>query len=301
MQILSRLCFPVLWLAICVQFCSAEQLSRREWKVSGLLREALICAPAAAKTNASPLVFAFHGHGGSMNNAARSFHIETLWPEAIVVYMQGVNTPGRLTDPEGKKPGWQNRSGDHDDRDLKFFDAVLTGLKKEYKVDAKRIYSTGHSNGGAFTYLLALERGELFAAFAPSSAISPHGGTHHGVAPVFGKPTRMNPSGIFPGPGPVTNKSTAFTNYAAKPILHIAGEKDDLVKFEWQKRWLAALRKFHQCGEGKPWEHDKRCIIYASKSERASPIITYIHPGGHRFPSEAPEIIVNFLKRHVAD
>ena len=89
-----------------------------------------------------------------MNNAARSFQIHERWDEAIVVYMQGLNTPGQLTDPEGKKRGWQKEKGDQKDRDLRFFDEVLKAMKSEYKVDVKRIYSTGHSNGGGFTYLL---------------------------------------------------------------------------------------------------------------------------------------------------
>jgi hypothetical protein len=56
-------------------------------------------------------------HGGSMLNAARTLGYHTRWPEAIVVYMQGLNTPGRLTDPEGRQPGWQHAVGDQGDRD----------------------------------------------------------------------------------------------------------------------------------------------------------------------------------------
>ena len=95
-----------------------------------------------------------------------------LWPEAVVVYMQGLSTPGRLTDPEGKKPGWQSAAGDQGDRDLKFFDALLATLKQEYKIDERRIYSTGHSNGGGFTYLLWSARPNMFAAVAPSAAVA---------------------------------------------------------------------------------------------------------------------------------
>src|SRR5436190_19956962 len=120
--------------------------------------------PAQARTNATPVVFAFHGHGGSMRNAARSFGYHALWPEAIVVYLQGLNTPGRLTDPDGKKPGWQSGIGDQGDGDLKFFDAVLTSLRQDYRVNEKRVYATGHSNGGGFTYLLWAARGDRFAA-----------------------------------------------------------------------------------------------------------------------------------------
>ena len=54
---------------------------------------------------------------------------------------------------------------------------MLARLKTDYKVDDKRIYSTGHSNGGGFTYLLWAARGDVFAAFAPSAggrARKPH-------------------------------------------------------------------------------------------------------------------------------
>lgn len=128
------------------------------WTVGELTREALVYLPSKKSDDAAPVVFGFHGHGGSSQNAARSFGFEKLWPEAIVVYMQGIPTPGRLTDPEGKRNGWQSDAGDQGDRDLKFFDAVLATLREKYKVDDRRIYSSGHSNGGGFTYLLWAKR-----------------------------------------------------------------------------------------------------------------------------------------------
>src|SRR5437762_8127633 len=112
-----------------------------DWTIEGGKRETLVIAPAKA-TAAPPLVFAVHGHGGTMQRAATMFHMHTLWPEAVCVYMQGLNTPGR-TDPEGKKPGWQHAVGDQGDRDLKFFDAVLASMKQKHHIDEKRVYSTG--------------------------------------------------------------------------------------------------------------------------------------------------------------
>ncbi|MEI9893131.1 MAG: hypothetical protein WDN28_04275 [Chthoniobacter sp.] len=120
----------------------------------GVTREALVYVPPAATTTAAPVIFAFHGHGGTMAYAERKFGYHTLWPEAVVVYPQGLPTAGKLTDPEGKKAGWQFAAGDYGDRDLKFFDSILTSLRQDYHVDDKRIFVTGHSNGGGFTYLL---------------------------------------------------------------------------------------------------------------------------------------------------
>jgi polyhydroxybutyrate depolymerase len=184
----------------------------------------------------------------------------TLWPDALVVYLQGLSTPGRLTDPEGKKPGWQHGAGDQGDRDLKFFDAVLASLQAEFRVDEKRIYSTGHSNGGGFTYLLWAMRGDRFAAFAPSASAA----------------------------------SKSLPLLKPKPVLHVAGENDPLVKFAWQKPTMEALRKLNQCGEGHPWEKDPACTIYPSKI--GAPVITYIHPGTHNFLAAAPAAIVKFFQ-----
>ncbi len=288
--------FLILWLGTMANLCAADMLTRREWKVDGVVREALVHVPATAKTNTAPVVFAFHGHGGSMSNAARSFGYHTLWPEAIVVYMQGLNTPGRLTDPEGKRPGWQQGVGDQNDRDLKFFDAVLASLKKDYKVDAKRLYSTGHSNGGSFTYLLWEARGHLFAAFAPSASLSRSLVSVSPTGVGRGSPLRVEPSTIPARVEESNDGAHGVTRptYLPKPVLHVAGENDPLVKFAWQKLMIDALRKLNQCGEGKPWEQDKRCTIYESNVN--APVVTFIHPGTHQFPAAAPAIIVKFFK-----
>ncbi len=240
---------------------AAGNLTRREWQVDGVAREAMVYAPATAKTDASPVVFAFHGHGGTMRQAATKFAYHKQWPEAIVVYMQGLKTPGVLTDPEGKKPGWQKTFEDQGDRDLKFFDAVLATLKIDYKVDENRIYATGHSNGGGFTYLLWAARGDVFAAVAPCAAAA---------------------------------KPEFRSHIKPKPVLHMTGENDPLVKFAWQQRTIDEVRKINSCGEGQPWgEH---CTMYPSKG--GTPVVTYIHAGGHQLPDEVPPVIVKFFKQY---
>jgi polyhydroxybutyrate depolymerase len=235
---------------------------RREWTVGADRREALVFAPAAVKSQPAPVIFAFHGHGGTAKGIAERHAFQKLWPEAIVVYMQGLNTPGKLTDPEGKKTGWQSAPGEQSDRDLKFFDAVLKTLRDEYKVDDARIYATGHSNGGGFTYVLWAARGEVFAAVAPSASAA----------------GRRMAEGIKP-----------------KPVMHIAGEKDELVKFEWQSRTMAGLRKLNGCADaGTQWA--PHCTLYPSES--GTPVVTCIHPGTHKFPDEAPALIVRFFREH---
>jgi polyhydroxybutyrate depolymerase len=206
-----------------------------------------------------PVVFVFHGHGGSMRGAARSFGLHALWPEAIVVYLQGLNTPGRLTDPEGRKPGWQHTAGDQGDRDLRLFDAVLASLRRDERVDDRRIYATGHSNGGGFTYLLWQTRGSVLAAVAPSAAAAAQ--VRGGLKPL--------------------------------PALIVAGEKDPLVKYAWQQATIAAVLELNQAGPGRAWEssgqwHDSRI---------GAPTVVLTHPGGHEFHAPARAALVAFFRK----
>jgi len=249
----------VLWSAF-ARGAEANGLQRMEFTVDGVARSALVYVPTNASTASVPMVFVFHGHGGSAENVAQNFAMNREWPEAISVYMQGLPTPGQLTDPEGLRAGWQAASGDQGNRDFKFFDAVLARLKNDCNVDTKRIYCTGHSNGGGFTYLLWLARPTVFAAVAPSGAAAKYA---HQLLP--------------------------------KPAMIIGGQDDPLVKFAWQKLTMEAVRKVDGCSvKGGAWE--KQCTLYASQS--GTPVVTFSYPGGHQFNSAAPALIVKFFKQH---
>lgn len=239
---------------------SGADFQKMAFTVEGVTREALVYVPAQAKEQAAPLVFVFHGHGGNARQVARSIEMARYWPEAISVYMQGLNTPGQLTDPQGRKAGWQAAAGAQGDRDLKFFDAVLAQLRKVCQVDDKRVFATGHSNGGGFTYLLWAERGDVFAAVAPSAAVARHVG-------------KLKP----------------------KPAMHLAGRQDALVKFAWQQRMMDAVRSLNGCGERGTVLDDCR-TVYASTN--GTPFLTYIHSGGHEFDRAATPMIVRFFKEH---
>ncbi len=233
----------------------------RLWDVNGVKREALVFAPTVKTVGKSPLVFDFHGHGGTAKHAAHVHQLHRVWPEAVVVYMQGLNTPGKLTDPEGKKTGWQSGPGDQKDRDLNFFDVVLSSMRKDFNIDEKRIYSTGHSNGGAFTYLLWAKRGDLFAAFAPVAA--------------------------FAGP--------YFIEAKPKPLLHAASEKDPLVTIGMQQRTLDRVKRLNSCNNmAERWAEN--CQIYSSKA--GTSVIFCLHDEGHRYPEWIPAVIIRFFKEH---
>ncbi|HEY1066443.1 MAG TPA: dienelactone hydrolase family protein [Pirellulales bacterium] len=240
-----------------------SSLRKRIWQVDGVEREAYVYVPPKLdeKTN-PPLVFVFHGHGGTSGFVVRQLPVHQHWPEAVCVYAQGLPTPVPVLDPEGKRSGWQKFSGDQGDRDLKFFDAMVKSMKDDYHIDAKRVYSTGHSNGAFFTYVLWAMRNDALAA----------------TAPIAGLISRRD-----------------FDGQKSKPVLHIAGEKDSIVSFSMQERTLERVRELNGCEpEGRP--AGEFCTEYTSKN--GPPVVAFIHPGGHEVPKGAAKRIVDFFKEN---
>lgn len=255
---LKKLFLLTLWVCLFNYTSALAQLQTLEFTVDKQPRKALAYIPASAKNKATPVVFAFHGHGGTMNHVYQGRKFEQLWADAIYIYPQGLPTPGQITDKEGKKNGWLIDTNEQN-RDLIFFDTMLAYLKKEYQVDKDKIFATGHSNGGSFTYLLWATRGDIFKAFAPTGAAA------------FKTLHLMKP----------------------KPFFHLVGEKDPLVKPTWQKITYQALLKKNKC-EAVGKKINEFATLYNSANGNSS--IIYSYPGGHEYPQEANQVIIDFFK-----
>jgi polyhydroxybutyrate depolymerase len=239
-----------------------QQATIMRWTIDGVQRHALVYAPRAKQGVAKhPLVLAFHGHNGHMWNASVRMHIHKLWPQAIVVYPQGLDTT-TLMDVAGAGTGWQGKAGELDDRDLRLFDEIVATMKRSYAVDKRRIYATGFSNGAVFSLLLWAERAKTIAA----------------VGEVAG---RLAPS---------------ETLTSARALLAVAGRNDTVAPFTVQKRTIEQARAVNSAsGAGSPC--GRYCRLYPS-TNGPSPVKTFIHPGGHVYPTWAPTEIVKFFKSH---
>lgn len=228
--------------------------------VDGVERHAIVFAPSKQSAPA-PLVFAFHGHGDSADNFV-GVDLQSAWPQAVVAYFEGLPTQDGLS-------GWQTEAGQYSDRDLKLVDVALASLRKAYKIDDQRVYSTGFSNGAHFTYLLWAERPMLFAAFAPVAG-------------------RIRPTAVPVRP---------------KPLLHIGGKNDHQVDFNDQMAAMDTARKIDGVAAN-PTNCSSliagtRCSLYASTS--GTPVVTMVHPGGHAYPEGTSEEIVKFFKQFTLD
>ena len=241
-----------------------EGFVEKTWTVDGVKRTALVRVPTGV-SGPLAVVFGWHGHGGRSTHSAGRWGYGEIDTTSILVFPQGLPTVSPLVDKEGRMPGWQTSVTSEGGRDIKLFDTILADLKKQHAVDDRRIYSMGHSNGAAFSYLLWQARPEVLAAI----------GSVAGSLRGDGKP----PSSL--------------------PVIHVAGEKDPLVKFTWQQATFAAVKRFNGCAdEGKPWAKEGvlEATIYASS--KGAPLVTAIHGGGHEYAKGSTELIVRFFKEN---
>ena len=138
-------------------------------------------------------------------------------------------------------------------------------MKKTGRVDERRIYAAGHSNGGIFVYLLWAVRGDVFAAFATSCSMAATAELQRRLVP--------------------------------KPLFHITGQTapdrrlrpadgDGLVR--------AFPERVRDGGSGM----ERQRALHAVPVDEGVPVVTYIHRGGHVFESDAVPLAVAFLKEH---
>lgn len=228
---------------------------------AGKERTALIFAPTQ-RSSGPPLVFLFHGRGGTAEGAAQRMPFHRYWPEALVAFAQGL-PPGQpaIHDPEGKRPAWQRLPGELGDRDVLFFDAAREELSARYACDRRRIYVIGHSNGGRFANLLWQMRGEVIAAVCSAGS---QGGK------------------LIPEAPP-------------RSILMVMGEKDRVAPLAGQEKSIALAR------ERLGTDPESATVAGPLRSERSPAgleLAVYRHSGGHELPRAALPEIAAFFSRH---
>ena len=255
--------FLVVSLLVLLLTSAAGQGSNESFTIDAIERQAIVY-PNSKQTPglAVPVVFVFHGHGGTAPNVARRFRIHELWPEAVVVYMQGIPGIIGIRDREGKQNGWQKAPGEAGDRDIKFFDAALDRIQKKYKADLKRVYVLGHSNGGRFVNVLWNMRGDKIAALC---------------------------SGAGPG-------GRLIQSAVPKPVFIIGGEKDTLVPFQTQQLSIELTRRRLNADQARAKVNG---FERTEPGINGTELVTYVHSGGHEFPVEALPGVIKFFQRHV--
>lgn len=228
--------------------------------VGGAERMALVYPGRHAETQPAPVIFVFHGFTGSAAGMSTTkFHI--AWSDATVVYPQGLPIHSRRQNRD--VPAWQTAPGKDDDRDVLFVDALFDELGKRYKIDERRVYAVGVSNGGFLVYTLLTMRPERFTAFG------------------------------------IVASCAGFVRQATvpRPVIIIQGKNDKTVKPQAAMETRDLLRQLNGCGtEEQAWTEG-----YVSYQPCISgcPVVWRLHSGGHIWPGEATSKITRFLKEQV--
>jgi polyhydroxybutyrate depolymerase len=137
--------------------------------VEGADRQYILAVPPGYDPNKQyPLVFAWHGRGGSGALARLYFKVEEASQgQAIFVYPYGLP----LADMQNQT-GWDL---DPANEDFAFFDALLADLNGRLCIDQGRIFSTGHSFGGYMSNQIGCLRGDVIRAIGLVAGGGPYG------------------------------------------------------------------------------------------------------------------------------
>jgi len=157
----------LLLLAACVGRGAAhpEELRHERLSVGKVERQYFVYAPPDLPKGPHPLVFVFHGGGGSAAQVARAvgdaFHALADRDGFVVVYPDAINKmwdfgSGKVS--EALDPRVEDRA---------YFEALLGELPRRFEVDPQRVFATGISRGGQASYFMACSFPGRLRAIAP--------------------------------------------------------------------------------------------------------------------------------------
>ncbi len=158
--------FLIYTLLCCLPFPNllAQQTLSTSIYHDGLQREYILYVPASySSSDTVPLVFSFHGMGGTAQGQMEDHDFRPIADTAgfIIAHPQGVSNLG---------PAAWNIQGDSSAADdIGFTVAMIDSIAVDYNIDRDRIYSTGKSLGGFFSIHLAGQISNQIAAIASVS------------------------------------------------------------------------------------------------------------------------------------
>ena len=178
-------------------------------RVAGFRRSYRVHVPASYDgSTPAPLVVALHGAFSGAKGFDRQSGLSRLAEEQgfIVAYPNGIGLFGLLRHWNSGHCCGKARKDEIDD--VGFVISVAAEVAGEFRVDPRRVYLVGYSNGGMLAHRIAAERSDAFAAVAVVA------GT------IGGKPASDEPEWTIPPPAD------------AVPIVIFHGRADENVPYE---------------------------------------------------------------------
>ena len=143
-------------------------------------REWFVYVPRSVDTaKPAPLVFVFHGAGGSGDEIGdRSGWASVAEEKGFIIvcptgsHVTTVRNVSNITTSELMRAMWNTQYSATETRpnDLLFVEYLYDWMQKNYNIDVSRVYASGQSSGGMMTWATAMYLPEIFTAVAPISA-----------------------------------------------------------------------------------------------------------------------------------
>ncbi len=146
-------------------YINAQQTIADTMMHDGETRSYIIYIPANYTGNAPvPLLFNFHGRTGTATQQMNWCDFRPIADTAgfIIVHPQGLLFNGVTCWNVGGEGFTLGMTTD----DIGFTEAMIDTIAGQYNIDLTRVYSTGYSNGGFFSFELACQLGYNIAAIA---------------------------------------------------------------------------------------------------------------------------------------
>lgn len=258
--------------------------------VGGLRRTFVLHVPSPLPANAAvPLVLVLHGGGGAGRQIERATRFSDLADRYgfIAVYPDGIDNS--WNDGRGDpKIGAQRENID----DVAFISALITSLAQRYRIDSKRVYATGISNGGFMSQLLAARLSSRIVAIAPVAA---------GLGPAVAASLR-----------PEQPVSVLMINGTADPLVPFAGgpvarnRGATIGTLEIVQKWVTVNRCAAEPAttylpDIAPSDRTRvKVTAYSGCSQRTEVILYTIEGGGHTWPGGSqylPRVLIGPVSR----
>jgi polyhydroxybutyrate depolymerase len=174
------------------------------------------------------------------------------WRDAIVIYPDGTQRPGT-----GPGFAWQQRPGELEDQDLRFFDAMLAWLATNACIDERHVFVLGYSNGARFAYVVACERGDRIAAVA------------------------------------IVSGSMQCAPRGAIPVIVTHGVADTTIPYQRAADAIGVWTAKNACKSPPAPARTAGCV---EASGCAAALTMCTHPGGHEYDASFTQTAVEFFK-----
>ena len=144
--------------------CENEITEFFEFNDNGQIRDYYLYRPNSIQDNA-PLVFVLHGYGGSAGGMIGYSDMNAVAEQNgfAVCYPDGISDQSGANFWNVGYAMHQNQTVD----DVAFLSSLANYLQDEYGFDSQNTFSTGFSNGGDMSYMLACQASDIFKAIAP--------------------------------------------------------------------------------------------------------------------------------------